>query len=214
MSRRTWTRSLAALAAVIGVAIVTPARATSLAPLTIEQMTDGATWIVEGTVQEVWTEIDAETGRVWTRASLDVTDVLKGPSDPTTLVIDSEGGTSGAVTTTISGRAQFSEGEDVFVFLDVVRGERLVPVAKYMGKYTLRRAPGETRQHAMTWHGDGYTPFDARFLPHPPPEARLYVDDLRAQVVQRLSQPWDGAPIPGIDHARLAEINAPDRRLR
>jgi len=215
MSGRTWTRSLAALAAAIVVGGAAPASATTVTPLTIEQMTDGATWIVEGNIREVWTEIDAETGRVWTRASLDVTDVLKGPSDPTTLVIDSEGGASGAVTTSISGRSQFSEGEDIFVFLDVVRGDRLVPIAKSMGKYTLRRAPGETRHYAMTWTGDdGYTPYDARFLPHPPPESRLYVDDLRDRVVKRLAEPWDGAPIPGIDHTRLAEINAPERRLR
>ncbi len=212
---RIWTRSLALIAIAIVMAIEAPVHATTLAPLTIEQMTDGATWIVEGTIREVWTEIDAETGRVWTRASLDVTDVLKGPSNPTTLVIDSMGGTSGAVTTTVSARAQYSEGEELFVFLDVVRGGRLVPIAKFMGKYTLRRAPGDTRQHAMTWNGeDAYAPYDARFLPHPPPESRFYADDLRARVVGRLAEPWDGAPIPGIDHARLAEINAPERRLR
>jgi hypothetical protein len=169
---------------------------------------------VEGHIVEVWTEIDSVTGRVWTRANLDVTDVWKGPSEVTSLVIDSEGGTSGAVTTTIPGRAQFSEGEEVFVFLDVVRGDRLVPVGKYMGKLTLRRAAGETRKHAMTWHGDGHTPYDARFLPHPAPEDRLYLDDLRDRVAKRLAEPWDGAPIPGIDRARLEAINTPDRRLR
>src|SRR5262245_3132716 len=214
---RLWRTSLAALAVAIVTAIAggVPAHATTVAPLTIEQMADGATWIVEGTITEVWTEIDAETGSVWTRATLDVSDVLKGPYDASALVIDSLGGTSGAVTTTMSGRAQYSEGEEIFVFLDVVRGDRLVPVAKAMGKYIVRRAPGETRKYVMTWGGeDAYMPYDARFLPHPAPESRLYLDDLRSRVVARLSQPWDGAALPGIDHARLAEINAPGRRLR
>lgn len=214
MAGRIWSSGTAAIAVLIATAIAPAARATTLAPLTIEQMTDGATWIVEGQIGDVWTEIDSETGRVWTRAALEVTDVWKGPSEVTSLVIDSEGGTSGAITTTISARAQFSEGEDVFVFLDVVRGGRLVPVAKFLGKYTIRRAAGETRKHAMTWHGDEHTPYDARFLPHPPQESRLYVDDLRDRVARRLAEPWDGEPIPGIDRARLEAINTPDRRLR
>jgi hypothetical protein len=207
-------RSLGRLA-VLGLAVASaPARATSFAPLTTEQMTDAATWIVEGQVTAVWTELDDTTGYVWTRAQLALTDVHKGPSDPSTLVVASLGGTYGATTTEVPGEAVFSVGEDVFLFLDEVRGERLVPIAKFLGKYTVRRAPGDTRPNVTHTQPVAGVPYDARFLPHPPPAERVYLDDLRAQVGGRLDRGWDGQPIPGADHTKLATINTPERRHR
>jgi hypothetical protein len=191
-----------------------PAHATSLAPLTTEQMTDAATWIVEGQVTAVWTELDDATGYVWTRAQLALTDVRKGPADPSTLVVDSLGGTYGATTTTIAGQAVFSVGEDVFLFLDEVRDGRFVPIAKLDGKFTVRRAPGDTRSNVMHTQPVAGVTYDARFLPHPPPEDRVYLDDLRAQVEARLAVGWQGELIPGADRTKLEAVNTLERRHR
>jgi hypothetical protein len=200
--------------AILGLLIAAPAHATSLANLTTEQMTDAATWIVEGHVTRVWTELDDTTGRVWTRADVTVTDVWKGPSDPVSLVVDSAGGTYGATTTTIASQAVFSVEEDVLLFLDEVRDGRLVPIAKFLGKYTIRRAPGDTRPNVMHTQPTPGIPYDARFLPHPAPEDRVYLDDLRAQVQDRLAIGWQGEDIPGATREHLAAINTPERRLR
>ena len=188
------------------------ARATSLAPLTIEQFTDSATWIVEGTVTRVWTELD-DRGLVWTRAELDLDVVHKGPASPDRLVIDSFGGIHGDVRTSIPAQAVYSEGEQIFAFLDVIRhGRRIVPSAKFMGKYTVRRAAHDTRKYALQVHPSSRPgwKFDHRFLRHPSPEDRVYVDVLRSQVLARLDEGWDGEPIPGISNERLAEINGVD----
>ncbi|MEZ4239249.1 MAG: hypothetical protein R3F59_24465 [Myxococcota bacterium] len=202
------------LALAVATALVpVEADATSFAPMSIEQFTDASTWIVEGQVEEVWTELDAESGLVWTRARVHVTETHKGPSRPDELIVDSAGGTFGAYEMNIPGRAQFSVGEDIFVFLDEVAGGRLVPVSSFEGKYTIRRAPGETRQHVMTWQGITGDVYDARFLPHPSPEHRLYLDDLRAEVQERLDHGWDGQPIPGLSVDRLRTINTIERRL-
>lgn len=188
-----------------------PAHATSFAEMSVEQFTDASTYIVQGTVLEVWTT--AEDGYVWTHARLKVTDTLKGPRVPSELVIDSMGGTYGQLTTYIPGAAQFSVGETLFAFLHETPQGLLVPVSKFQGKYTLRRAPGETRKHALRWHGVDRDRFDHRFLPHPKAEDRLYADTLVEQVQRRLDAGWDGKPIPGIDDKTLREVNTLDRRM-
>lgn len=188
------------------------ARATTFAEMTIDQFTDASTWIVEGRVEEVWTELDSENDLVWTRARVAVHTTHKGPQQATELIIDSAGGRVGNYEVYVPGMATFSVGEEIFVFLSDT-GKRIVPVSMFQGKYTVRRATGETRQHVMQWQSRRGETFDARFLPHPPAEYRLYLDDLRADVREHLEQPWDGKPIPGLNLEKLQTINTPERRM-
>lgn len=191
------------------------AHATTLAELSVEQLTDASTWIARGTITEVWTEVD-DRDRVWTRARLDVSRVLKGPSSPDELILDSLGGvhTDGRVTI-VHAAARYSPEEEVIVFLDEIRhGTRLAPVGMFLGKYTIRRAPGDDRQHVQRWHGKTLEHYDGRFLPHPAAERRVYLDDLMSRVESRLDTGWDGQPIPGLSATELEKINAPERRIR
>lgn len=207
MAGRIIARVVAGIALAVAITVGTPdANATTLAPLTIEQVTDGSTYIVEGRVEEVWTEMDPVRDLVWTRARVAITVTHKGPDQPVSLIVDTPGGRYGDIDMYVPSSAVFSEGEDVFLFLNK-GADRLVPVGLVQGKYTIRRAPGETRQHAMTWAMSKSTPYDARFLPHPAPEDRVYLDDLREQVQHRLDLGWDGQPIPGITAERLQQIN-------
>jgi hypothetical protein len=188
------------------------AQATTFAELTLEQFTDASTYIVEGHVEEVWTELDPQTSLVWTRARVSITETYKGPDEPVELIIDSAGGRVGDYEVYIPGAASFSVGEDVFVFL-AENGPHWVPISKFQGKYTIRRAPGERQKHVMQWQARRGETFDARFLPHPDPEARLYLDELRQRVTDQLAVGWDGRPIPGISPGRLELVNTPDRRI-
>lgn len=202
----------AALLLLLATAIApAPAQATTFAPLTIEQFTDASTWIVEGEVARVWTEPGTK-GSIWTRAEVRLSEVHKGPSVPETLVVDSLGGEHDGVVMVVPGQALFSVGEKVFLFLDQ-RGERIMPVSMFLGKLTVRRAPGERRTYGRRWHPGSNERFDHRFLPHPPVDERLYLDTLREQVQTRLDTGWDGKPIPGISIERLRDVNAIDRRL-
>lgn len=212
MTGRSFASGCLGIALLLAAFATPPAMATSFAPLTIEQYTDASTYIVEGTVREVWTELDPASGLVWTNARIAVTNTLKGPSAATELVVSSAGGTYGAYEMFVPGMAQFSVDEDVFTFLDELPNGRLVPVGKFSGKYTVRRAAGDTRAHAMLWQGTARDKFDARFLPAPPVESRLYVDDLREEVQHHLDIGWDGKPIPGMTPERLQQINTLERR--
>ncbi len=187
------------------------AEASYLAELTIEERTDAAAYIVEGDVVEVWTETDQKQ-RIWTRAKVQVSQQHKGHDLGPEIVVDSMGGTLDGVTLTVVGRAVFSEGERVFLFLDEIGSGRIVPLGKFLGKYTIRRASGDVRHHAMTWQARRPAEFDHRFLPHPEVERRLYVDDLRGVVAARLGVGWKGDAIPGVSPADLEARNTPERR--
>jgi hypothetical protein len=210
------TRSLRRLALAVtlfGPALVVSgtAEASYFAELSIEDRVDASTYIVEGEVVEVWTEL-AEGGRVWTRARLKVTSQLKGPTLPREVVLDSLGGTHGDYTLKVVGAASFSPGEEVVAFLHETSSGRLVPVSKFLGKFTVRRANGETRKHAMNWQASQGSKFDHRFLPHPPATDRLYLEDLRARITARVAQSWEGRDIPGISRSELERINAAEFR--
>jgi hypothetical protein len=84
------------------------ADATTMASLTIEQITDASTYVVEGTITQVWTELDPKSGMVWTVAKVSVTDTHKGPDSPTELVISSAGGEYGDYSVFIPSMAVFS----------------------------------------------------------------------------------------------------------
>lgn len=187
------------------------AQATTFSNGSIEQFTDASTWIVEGRVQRVWTELDPDgTGKVWTRAEIAIDQVLKGPGEPETLIVDGHGGRYGDAWQHLHGSAVFSKGERVFLFLDVIDfGQRLTPVAFFQGKYTIRRAAFDSEPYARRVHpkADPDWVYDHRFLPHPDPEYRTYYSDLLAQVRARLEAGWDGQPIEGLSMERLAEIN-------
>lgn len=202
----------AAAALALAAAPFEAAHATTFAELTTEQFTDASDYIIRGEVQEVWTELDAN-GRVWTRARVKVSETLKGPDRPSEIIVDSMGGTFGDVSLEIEGRAVFSEQEELLVFLSKRHDGRFVPVSKFLGKYTIRRAPDDTRLHVMRYHPRAGLRFDARFLPHPAPADRQYLDDLVGRIQTRVQQGWDGQEIAGIPTERLEQINTPERRI-
>jgi hypothetical protein len=205
---RRWIRTAAIAFVTAQVLGAAPAQATTFAPLTIEQLTDGSLYVVEGKVLEVWTELDAERMLVWTRARVEVSRTYKGPDSPTELVVDSLGGAYGDFQVSVPAMAVFSVDEDVFLFLDQLGSGRLVPASKFLGKYTVRRAPGEIDRYVRQWEGKVGEVYDARFLPHPEPSARLSLSELEQRVEDRVTSGWDGVPIPGVSAARLSEINA------
>lgn len=202
--------------ATLAIPVVWPfetAEATTVAPLSVEQLTDAATYVVRGDVTAVWTVRDSE-GRVWTRAKVAVKRQFKGPAAPAELVVESLGGSDGEVSTVVFGAPRFSETEDVLLFIDQSRTGRLGIVGWSSGKYNVRRAPGDRHDYVSTVELDPRVHYDGRFLPHPAAKDRLDLEAFEARIQRRVDSGWDGKPIPGVDMPTLQRINSADRRIR
>lgn len=191
---------------------VPEAHATSLADLSVEQLTDASTYVVRGTITRVWSEVDANQ-RVWTRAELAVGHVFKGPARPKTLVIDSLGGFHDGSLLEVDQAARYAAGEEIIVFLDTIQfGARLVPVGKFQGKFTVQHATDVDRDVVFRFTAPTRQAYDARFLPAPDASERVYAEELTGRIETRVRAGWDGQPIPGLNADKLREVNAPARR--
>jgi len=211
MQRRTIQALAIALAIAVSAGAPSTAQATTFVPLSTENLADVSTAIVEGTVTSVRAELDAKD-RVWTVATVDVARRVKGADVADTIDVWSLGGSIGLYTTHIEGQAVFSEGEHLLVFLHEGEAGKYVPVGKFLGKLTFRRAPDEAREHLMRWHPRPEWSFDHRFLPHPAPERRVFAEDFIQGVQDHLAAPWDGQAIPGVSSDLLQRVNTPENR--
>ncbi len=106
-------RSLALAAALFSLAV----SATVIVHETLEQMAQRVPVIVRGKVARSVSGWDDEKRRIWTWTELVVSERVKGASAGVVL-IKQPGGEVEGFGQAISGTAQFSEGEDVVVFLD------------------------------------------------------------------------------------------------
>jgi len=183
------------------------ASATSLAQLDTDQLIDASDTIVRGVVTATWTERDDASGHVWTHAQVEVTRVLKGDEHAELLVIQQPGGTWANITTTVTGTARFSIGEEAIFFVEQ-RGERMMPVGMFQGKFNVQMDPYQ-REHIVHRFAlpDGRD-FDHRFIPLPPEGQRTTVADFEQTVRDGVADGWDGRAIPGVAADKLRMINS------
>lgn len=203
----------AALLTLAGLTASPEAKATTIAPLSIEQYVDASTYVVRGQVLDQWTTLD-DLGTVWTHTRVSVDALFKGATTPDQIVVTTMGGVYGDTILDVPGRAVYSPGERVLLFLyEDTEAGRIVTVGMWTGKYTIRRAPGETRRHLMRLEAKNVeVAYDHRFLPHPPAAQRVFLDDIVDRIEARLTDGWDGKPIPGLAEEDLRRINTPRAR--
>ena len=182
------------------------ARATTLSELSLEQMTDASDLIVRGTVTQVFTELD-DRGNVWTRAQVEVQEVLKGDTATQAVLVDQVGGVHGNSYSVIRWAPRFSKGEEAIFFLEELRSGRTSVVGWYQGKFTVRMDPEAAEEMLVRFTTHQDRPYDHRFIPHPPIQNRVYVTDFTDRILRRVEAGWDGQPIPGADPAKLRRIN-------
>lgn len=173
--------------------------------LSTEQLTDASDYIVRGVVTNTWVDLDEQRGIHWTRVQLEVNEVFKGPEDTTELQLDIMGGFLNGKGTVIGDVPRFSPDEEVLVFVEVLESGILVPVGLKQGKMTIRIDPFTGQEMLVIFAPSLEIPYDHRFIPNP--SKTVFLTDMMDKVQKRISQGWDGTPIPGKSNARLAEIN-------
>jgi hypothetical protein len=188
-------------------AISTPAEATTMVPLSIEQIVDISTTIVRGTVTEVWTEPDEKTGTIWTHAQVEVEQVFKGTTSTSVIIIEQPGGVWGEVQTSVESVARFSVGEDGYFFVEELSNGRMVSSGMFQGKFNIIMDPYSRTELALRFPVHGNRTFDHRFIPLPPEHARISIDQFEDRIEERIENGWDGKSIPGISNEKLQRIN-------
>ena len=96
--------------------LASPALATTVAKLSLEQLVQRADLIVQGQVQSVYSQWDQQRRLVFTYVSIRVDEPLKGVQRQSVL-IRQIGGTVGTIEMSVAGAPQFKSGERALVFL-------------------------------------------------------------------------------------------------
>ncbi len=181
--------------------------ATTMVPLTVEQMVDVSSTVIRGTVTEVWTEPDPTSKSVWTYAQVEVEKVLKGSTYTDVLVLEQPGGLWGTAETIVEGVARFSVGEEGYFFVEQLASGRSVTAGMFQGKYNVIFDPYSREELAVRFPVHPKRNFDHRFIPLPPEKQRLSVSSFEDQIKTFVADGWDGKAIPGVSIEKLEKIN-------
>ena len=187
--------------------MATSAEATTMVPLSMDQMVDLSSTVVRGKVTNVWTEPDSTTHTVWTYAQVEVEKVFKGDTTTDILVVEQPGGTWGTTDTLVESVARFSVGEEGYFFVEELASGRSVTAGMYQGKYNVIFDPYSRQELAVRFSVDPRRDFDHRFIPLPPKKNRVSTEDFEQTIEEAVDNGWDGQPIPGVSLEKLERIN-------
>ena len=160
------------------------ASATTIVMPTDEQLVSKASFIVEGTV--LASEPVDRNGSIWTETTLRVESRIKGDV-PDTITIAELGGVVDGRITKIFGRAEYTAGERVLVFLGKGKNGHYRTVDLFVGKFTEERTIGGTK----LWHrhdaGAEVMMLDAQFQPLEAADVQRDADRFRTFVASTVA---------------------------
>jgi hypothetical protein len=134
-------------AALLALALATPAVSAVVMLQTVEEMTASSPLVVRGRVGQQQTSWDADHRRIDTYTEIQISEVLKG-TVKRALVIRQPGGVVGTIGQSVAGAAKFEPGEQVILFLQPAPDDPALylPVGLAAGKVILSSAaPGGPR---------------------------------------------------------------------
>lgn len=118
-------------------------RATSIVPMSIEEMTAKAGVVIEGRALDQWSQWDTNEHLIYTYTRFAVTQRLKGRSAGTILVRQM-GGSAGGYTQVVSGVRRWQTGDEAVLFLrpSVANDGSMAVVGLMQGNFHMTRANG------------------------------------------------------------------------
>ena len=145
------------LASIIALLAMSTAEATTLARMSVAQMTHAAKNIVRARCLSNSTAWDA--GEIWTFTTFEVEENWKGMPRDKQITVRLLGGTVGGLTSSVSGVPRFAEGEEVILFLEpTARGDFSI-VSWMQGTFRVRR-DGASGRESVTQDTAGFSTFD------------------------------------------------------
>jgi hypothetical protein len=108
--------------------------ATSIPPISFEELVTKSDQIVFGTVGRSWTSWGSEHKVIWTRYEIRVSGAIKGPTEAT-VIVSEPGGSLGGFGMRVEGAVPYGEGEQVLLFLETYPGGIKRTVGWAQGKF-------------------------------------------------------------------------------
>src|SRR5262249_21703540 len=124
------------IAAVLVLTLASSATATTVLRLDLPDLVNKADSIVQGRVEQVYVDWDAERNLAFTYSSINVDDPMKGARRQTVL-IRQVGGRVGKISMHVAGMPTFSQGEEVILFLNDMHNGTFMVVGMNQGKYQI-----------------------------------------------------------------------------
>jgi hypothetical protein len=122
------------------------ASATTVIPMTVEQMTHAANYVVEGQALRTWTQWNPEHTIIFTLAEFRVSRALKG-APPSRIVVRQMGGRADGLVQKVAGVRLMSAGEQAVLFVrpSVANDGSFAVVGLMQGNFRMKQvAGGET----------------------------------------------------------------------
>lgn len=186
------------------VLLATPAHATSIAPLSMEQKVDGSDLIVRGNVTDVWTGSDRFG--LTTHIIVQVEKILKGTAASEIEIVVPGGEIDGSISY-VDGAPRYGVGEHVLLLLNSRSDGTYLNVALAGGKFTIKQNPADGSDMVVQFFVPYDRPWDHRFIPNPAVADRVSLSAMEKRLTDRVTLGWDGNPIPGASQDHLREIN-------
>ena len=133
------------------------ARATTLARLSLEQLAAGSDAVARvrcARVESRW-----ENGSIWTVATVEIAETLKG-NLPAEITVRLPGGRVGHLTATVDGVPKFKSGDDTIVFLQRSSAGGFTVAGWVEGTFRISRDP-RTGSETVTQESSAFAVFDA-----------------------------------------------------
>lgn len=115
--------------------------ATTIVPMSVEELAHAASDIVEGHAGRSWSAWNPQHNLIYTYTEFQITRTLKG-SAPQTVIVKQLGGTAEGYTQKVSGVRQFQQGEEALLFLrpSVTADRTMVVVGLMQGNFRVARS--------------------------------------------------------------------------
>jgi hypothetical protein len=168
----------------LALAVFSPARATTVVPISDDDLIDDAASIVVGRVAAIQSHWDPARRQVFTDITLSLDEVLAGPALPPTITIRQPGGRVGALESWIDGAPDFQVAEKALLFLRVAPDGTLRVAHLHQGKFRVVVEAETGAEIGVRLRGGHVRVLRPQRL-GPPPEDTRGVDDLRRAIRSR-----------------------------
>jgi hypothetical protein len=156
-----------AIAAFLACAFSNGGTATTLARMNLSELTTSAEIIVRGRCirtevrQEVYADARGEGRAIWTFATFDVLETLKGAVIAQQIKVRLPGGQIGHIRETVEGVPQFFAGDEAVLFLERTSAGDYGITGWVQGSFRVHRSAAADSEPSVTQDSSGFGVFDS-----------------------------------------------------